>query len=108
MATDRSARTAGITYTRDTRFGLPFPTAGTMQSISAQFTGGRWAAAPRSSATPPNCSAFAPLAQVGGIVPGTQPMVLTAGLTTHAGAVFGDTGPFFFSQEFALGGVQYR
>jgi outer membrane protein insertion porin family len=34
-------------------------------------------------------------------------MILVAGLTTRAGAVFGNTGPFYYSQEFALGGVQY-
>jgi outer membrane protein insertion porin family len=34
-------------------------------------------------------------------------MVAVAGLSTRTGAVLGSTGPFFFSQEFALGGVQY-
>ena len=29
------------------------------------------------------------------------------GLTGRAGALFGDPGQFFFSQQFALGGVQY-
>jgi outer membrane protein insertion porin family len=52
-------------------------------------------------------SAFAPLGQLGGTAPGSQPAVFTVGLTTRAGAVFGNTGPFFFAQEFALGGVQY-
>ena len=34
-------------------------------------------------------------------------MTFVLGLTARAGAVFGNPGPFFFSQEFALGGVQY-
>jgi outer membrane protein insertion porin family len=34
-------------------------------------------------------------------------MVLLAGLTSRAGTVFGNTGAFFYSQEFALGGVQF-
>ena len=36
-----------------------------------------------------------------------QPMTLTVGLTARAGAVAGNTGPFFAFQEFAVGGVQY-
>ena len=51
--------------------------------------------------------AFAPLGQLGGGRPGSQPIKFVAGLTARSGAVFGDTGPFFFSQEFALGGVQF-
>jgi outer membrane protein insertion porin family len=47
------------------------------------------------------------VAQLGGTRPGDQPMIMVAGLSTRTGAVFGSTGPFFFSQEFALGGVQY-
>ena len=34
-------------------------------------------------------------------------MKFVFGLTGRAGVVAGNTGPFFFSQEFALGGVQY-
>jgi len=48
-----------------------------------------------------------PLAQIGGKAAGSQPMKLVFGLTGRAGVVAGNTGPFFFSQEFALGGVQY-
>jgi outer membrane protein insertion porin family len=38
---------------------------------------------------------------------GSQPIKFVAGLTARAGTVFGNTGPFFFSQEFSLGGVQF-
>ena len=51
--------------------------------------------------------AFAPLGQIGGKAAGSQPMKFVLGLTGAAGTVTGNTGPFFFSQEFALGGVQY-
>jgi outer membrane protein insertion porin family len=34
-------------------------------------------------------------------------MKLLLGITSRAGAVFGDVGPFILSQKFALGGVQY-
>ena len=97
----------GLTYTRDTRVGLPFPTGGASQSVTAQFTGGPLGGTSSFQRYTTENSAFAPLAQFGGGNPGQQPIVLVAGITTHAGAVFGSTGPFFFSQEFALGGVQY-
>jgi outer membrane protein insertion porin family len=47
------------------------------------------------------------LAQFGGGSPGSNPVRLIAGLSTKAGALFGDPGPFFIYQQFALGGVQY-
>ena len=47
------------------------------------------------------------LARLGGKKPGTQPLRLTMGLSTRAGAVFGDPGSFFWSQQFSLGGVQF-
>jgi outer membrane protein insertion porin family len=97
----------GFTYTRDTRVGVPFPTSGTSQSLSATFTGGPLGGYSTFQRYTTETSAFVPLGQVGGSGPGQQPMVFVAGLTTRAGMVFGNTGPFFFTQEFALGGVQY-
>ena len=38
---------------------------------------------------------------------GPEPMALVFGLSARAGALFGDPGPFFVSQSFSLGGVQY-
>ena len=38
---------------------------------------------------------------------GPEPMALVVGLSARAGALFGDPGPFFVSQAFSLGGVQY-
>jgi outer membrane protein insertion porin family len=34
-------------------------------------------------------------------------MTFVLGLSAKAGALFGDPGPFFYSQSFALGGTQY-
>ena len=34
-------------------------------------------------------------------------MMFVVGLSARAGAVFGDTGPFFYSQAFSVGGTQY-
>ena len=51
--------------------------------------------------------AYAPLGQIGGKAQGSEPMKFVLGLSGRAGVVTGDPGPFFFSQEFSLGGVQY-
>ena len=97
----------GITMTRDTRNGTPFPTGGGSQSLSVSFTGGPLGGTSSFQRYTTETSAYVPIAQIGGTKPGQQPMVAVAGLSTKAGAVLGSTGPFFFSQEFALGGVQY-
>lgn len=97
----------GLTLTRDNRAGTPFPTSGTSQSFSASFTGGPLGGTASFQRYTTETSAYVPVAALGGTKPGQQPMVVVAGLSTRAGAVFGNTGPFFFSQEFALGGVQY-
>lgn len=97
----------GFTYTRDTRVGVPFPTSGTNQSLSGSFTGGPLGGTSSFQRYTSEASAYVPIGQLGGSSPGSQPMVFVAGLSTRMGAVFGNTGPFFFSQEFALGGVQY-
>ena len=97
----------GVTLTRDTRIGTPFPTSGGSQSFSSSFTGGPFGGTSSFQRYTTETSAYVPIAQIGGTKPGQQPMVAVAGLSTRAGAVLGSTGPFFFSQEFALGGVQY-
>jgi outer membrane protein insertion porin family len=97
----------GVTVTRDTRVGTPFPTGGGSQSLSMSFTGGPFGGTSSFQRYTTETSAYVPIGQIGGTKPGQQPMAIVAGLSTRAGAVFGSTGPFFFSQEFALGGVQY-
>jgi outer membrane protein insertion porin family len=97
----------GVTVTRDTRNGAPFPTGGASQSLSMSFTGGPFGGTSSFQRYTTETSAYVPIGQIGGTRPGQQPMVFVAGLSTRAGAVLGSTGPFFFSQEFALGGVQY-
>jgi outer membrane protein insertion porin family len=105
---DNSFRSSlGVTLTRDTRVGTPFPTGGGSQSLSVSFTGGPLGGTSSFQRYNTETSAYVPIAQFGGTRPGSQPMVAVAGLSTRAGAVLGSTGPFFFSQEFALGGVQY-
>lgn len=99
--------TLGATVTNDTRIDLPFPSAGAQYSISANFNGGLLGGTSAFQRYTADASAYAPLAQFGGDAIGSQPMKLVAGLTARAGTVHGGTGPFFFSQEFALGGVQF-
>ncbi|HEU5479857.1 MAG TPA: BamA/TamA family outer membrane protein, partial [Candidatus Tumulicola sp.] len=50
---------------------------------------------------------YSTLATWGGQQIGSQSMKLVFGLTARAGMLFGNAGPFFYSQKFAMGGTQY-
>ena len=97
----------GATLTRDTRFDLPFPSSGTTQSLSAQFNGGPLGGSASFQRYTAEMRSYATLASFGGSDLGSSPVKLVAGLSTRMGGVFGDPGPFFVSQAFSLGGVQY-
>jgi outer membrane protein insertion porin family len=97
----------GIELLRDARFGMPFPFAGSMQTFSAEFNGGPLGGSANFQRYKAEYRAFAPIKEIGGRKQGAQPIYVTLGLSARAGAVFGNTGPFFFSQRFALGGVQF-
>jgi outer membrane protein insertion porin family len=99
--------TLGFTMTHDTRIDMPFASAGGMQTFSAQFNGGPLGGDTDFQRYTGEFRAYAPLAQLGGDRPGSQPMKVLFGITARAGAVFGDVGPFIFSQKFALGGTQF-
>ena len=99
--------TLGATLMHDTRGGMPFATSGGMQSLTAQFSGGPLGGTYNFQRYTAETRAYAPLGQIGGQGQGSQPMTFVLGLTGRTGVVTGNTGPFFFSQEFALGGVQY-
>lgn len=99
--------TFGATAMHDTRGDMPFATSGGMQSLNAQFSGGPLGGTYNFQRYQAETRAYAPLGQIGGKAQGSQPMKFVLGLTGKAGVVTGNTGPFFFSQEFALGGVQY-
>jgi outer membrane protein insertion porin family len=98
--------TVGTTLMHDTRADMPFATEGGMQSLTAQFSGGPLGGTYNFQQYRAETRAYAPLGQFGG-KGGGQPMKFVLGLTGRSGVVAGNTGPFFFSQEFALGGVQY-
>jgi outer membrane protein insertion porin family len=99
--------TLGLTLTRDTRSDMPFASGGSMQTFSAQFNGGPLGGSAAFQRYTTEARSYATLAQFGGRKLGSQPIKLVTGLTARAGSVLGNTGPFFFSQEFALGGVQF-
>lgn len=97
----------GIDLTRDNRLGLPFPISGSLQSISTSFNGGPLGGSATFQRYTGEYRTYAALTQFGGGALKSEPMVLVLGISARSGAVFGNTGPFFPSQRFALGGVQY-
>ena len=99
--------TIGFDVTRDTRLDMPFPTEGQFQTMSAQFNGGPLGGTATFQRLTSEFRSYTVLARIGGSKPGSQPLRLTFGLSARSGAVFGDAGDFFWSQQFSLGGVQF-
>jgi outer membrane protein insertion porin family len=99
--------TFGVDVSRDTRLDMPFATEGQLQSFSAQFNGGPLGGTATYQRYTSEFRSYAVLARLGGTKPGSQPLRLTFGLSARSGAVFGDPGDFFWSQQFSLGGVQF-
>jgi len=96
-----------VTIDHEARAGIPFPFAGTHENFEADFNGGPLGGTATFSRYNASMESYATLAQLGGNKPGATPIMITLGLKARAGAVFGDPGPFFVSQAFSLGGVQY-
>jgi outer membrane protein insertion porin family len=97
----------GLTITHDNRIDMPFASAGSMRTFTAQFDGGPLGGTSSFQRYTTEIRNYTTLAQFGGTKPGSQPIKVVLGLTARAGALFGDDGPFFYSQEFAMGGTQY-
>lgn len=98
--------TLGLSLNRDTRIDMPFPSAGAHQSLSAQFTGGPLGGSAAYQRYTGELRSYATLASFGGGSPGGQAIKLVTGLSTRAGMLFGNAGPFYL-QRFSLGGVQF-
>ena len=99
--------TFGVDITRDTRIEMPFPTDGNLQTLSSQFNGGPLGGTASFQRYTTEFKTFTTLHRFGDGRPGSSQIKLVAGLTQRAGMVAGNAGPFFSSQEFAMGGVQY-
>jgi outer membrane protein insertion porin family len=99
--------TLGFTASHDTRIGLPFAAEGGSQTFEAQYNGGILGGTAKFQKYTTELRAYAPIGGIGVASLGSSPMTFVIGLTAKAGALFGDPGPFFYSQSFALGGTQY-
>ena len=99
--------TLGFTASHDTRIGLPFPAEGGSQTLTAQFNGGPLGGTATFQRYTTELKSYAPIGGIGVASLGSAPMTFVVGLTARAGMVFGDPGPFFYSQAFSLGGTQY-
>lgn len=98
--------TLGFQLDHDTRLGMPFPVTGVHQNVSLQLNGGPLGGTAQYSRLTAEMRGYTQLATFGSAL-GPEPMTLVFGLGAKAGALFGDAGPFFVSQAFSLGGVQY-
>lgn len=99
--------TVGATLQRDTRVDMPFASAGGLQNVSASFTGGPLGGTATFARYTTDLKSYATLFSFGGSGLGEQPTKLVAGLSVRGGGVFGDPGPFFITQNFAMGGVMF-
>jgi outer membrane protein insertion porin family len=98
--------TLGMQLDHDTRLGMPFPVAGVHENLAVQLNGGPLGGTASFQRVTTEMHAYTPIATLGKAI-GAEPAQLVFGLTGKAGAVFGDPGPFFVSQSFTMGGVQY-
>ncbi len=98
--------TAGLSFLRDTRVDLPFATGGAMHQVSSSFTGGILGGASAFRRFDLEGRWYAPAGRIGGTAQFGSGIRLVLGLTTKAGFVFGNTGPFF-RQLYTMGGTQY-
>ena len=98
--------TLGLTLNHDTRIDMPFPSAGANQSLTAQFTGGPLGGTAAYQRYTGEMRSYATLASFGGGRPGASAIKLVTGLSSRAGVLFGNAGPFYL-QRFSLGGVQF-
>ena len=99
--------TLGFTASHDTRLGLPFAAEGGSQTFNAQFNGGPLGGTAAFQRYTTELRSYAPIGGIGVASLGSAPMTFVLGLTARAGAVFGNPGPFFYSQSFAMGGTQF-
>jgi outer membrane protein insertion porin family len=98
--------TLGIQFMRDTRVDLPFPTGGSMSTASLALTGGLLGGSATFQKVDLEGHWYAPAGTIGGSALRGGGVRLVLGLTSKAGFVFGNAGPFF-QQLYTMGGTQY-
>jgi outer membrane protein insertion porin family len=96
-----------FSLSHDTRIDMPFPSSGGMQTISLDLDGGPLGGTAHYQRLVAELRGYSTLASFGANEIGSSPIKLVVGEKIKLGNVFGSTGPFFYSQAFALGGVQY-
>src|SRR6185436_12434715 len=84
----------GVTIDRDTRSDMPFPSAGAHQSITSSFNGGILGGSAAFQRYTGELSGYLTLLEFGSKAPGARRLKIVSGLTTKAGLVVGDPGPF--------------
>jgi len=97
----------GADFTHDTRVDLPFASAGGLQTVTADFSGGPLGGSTTFQRFTGEARSYVTLGQFGGGGLGGQPKKFVFGLTARAGSLLGSPGAFFLQQGFALGGVQF-
>ncbi len=97
----------GFSLVRDTRVGLPFATGGNRITTNLEFTGGWLGGDGDFQKLEYEGQWYVPLGKLGGGPQfGDRGIQFVLGLTTKAGWIFGDAGPFF-TELYSMGGVQY-
>ena len=98
--------TLGGTVLRDTRFGLPFATGGSMMQVNGELNGGVLGGTGHYQKVDLEGRWYAPLGTMGGGGEFGGGVQFVLGLTAKSGFIFGDPGPFF-TEMYSLGGVQF-
>jgi len=98
--------TVGFSLVRDTRVGLPFATGGSQVTTNLEFNGGVLGGDGDFQKLEYEGKWYVPLGGLGGNNQLGSGIKFVLGLTTKAGWVFGDAGPFF-TELYSMGGVQY-
>ena len=96
----------GTSILRDTRFGLPFATGGSLTQVSGELNGGILGGTGDYQKVDLEGRWYAPLGTMGGEGEFGGGVQFVLGFTAKSGFIFGDAGPFF-TELYSLGGVQF-
>ena len=105
---DCARSTLGLSVSRDTRIGLPFPVAGQSLTLSGETNGGWLGGTGDYNKFDLDGRWYTPLGTLGGGQGGPfgGGIQFVLGLTAKSGFVIGDAGPFF-TELYSMGGVQF-